>query len=229
MIIYEGPSAIDGAPIVAIATGLENPSDNAKTGAMVQVFIIRADIAPIRAYKIGADFSICGNCPHRWHTGGFCYVNIGQAPGAVFRAYQAGQYPDLDATEFYGRAVRFGAYGDPAAVPFSAWAPILDACDIDNSTGYTHQAFKPWFDSRIAMFCQVSTDTEKQTEKAWRLGYKTFRVRTKDSVLPGEIECLSDARGIACIDCKLCDGQTANVFINAHGSRAPKTIEVINL
>jgi hypothetical protein len=65
VILYEGPSVIDGAPIVAIATGFKSPSSNDKTGTMIQVWILRADIAPHEAQKTGADESICGDCPMR--------------------------------------------------------------------------------------------------------------------------------------------------------------------
>ena len=63
-ILYEGPSVIDGQPIVVIVNKL-NGSDNAKTGAIVQSFIIRSDIAPTDALKTGADASVCGECEHR--------------------------------------------------------------------------------------------------------------------------------------------------------------------
>jgi hypothetical protein len=39
VILWEGASAIDGAPIVVIATGLKRGSRNGKTGAQVQTFI----------------------------------------------------------------------------------------------------------------------------------------------------------------------------------------------
>ena len=58
-IAYEGPSEIDGAPIVVIVNKIDG-SKNAKTGALVQTFIIRSDIAPTDALKTGADYSICG-------------------------------------------------------------------------------------------------------------------------------------------------------------------------
>lgn len=52
-IAYEGPSEIDGRPIVVIVNKLAG-SDNAKTGAdLVQTFIIRADVAPTDALKTG--------------------------------------------------------------------------------------------------------------------------------------------------------------------------------
>mgnify|MGYP003345148381 CR=1 FL=1 len=42
VILYEGPSMIDGAPVVVIANRIETASGNSKTGAMVQTFIIRS-------------------------------------------------------------------------------------------------------------------------------------------------------------------------------------------
>jgi hypothetical protein len=55
---------IDGSPIVVIVNKIDG-SDNAKTGAMVQTFIIRSDIAPVAALQSGADYAICGDCEHR--------------------------------------------------------------------------------------------------------------------------------------------------------------------
>ena len=49
VVLYDGPSLIDGAPIVAIATGLIWPSLNRKTGDMVHVWIMRADLPPVEA------------------------------------------------------------------------------------------------------------------------------------------------------------------------------------
>jgi len=56
-IVYQGPSMIDGAPIVAIVTGLTRKSKNEKTGNMAQVFILRADMSPLQAIASGADGS----------------------------------------------------------------------------------------------------------------------------------------------------------------------------
>ena len=61
-VFYDGPSLIDGAPIVAIAV-LE--SENGKTGDMVQTYILRADVDPVSALRTGEDASICGDCVHR--------------------------------------------------------------------------------------------------------------------------------------------------------------------
>lgn len=216
MIIYQGPSVLDGAPIVAIAT---MKTSNRKTGAMAQIWILRADTEPHHAVKTGADVSVCGNCPHRHYTGGACYVTPFHAPLAVFRAWKRGVYPALDLEALRGKPVRFGAYGDPAAVPFSAWAPILEVCGA--YTGYTHQANHKRFDKRIATFCQVSVDTPKQAERAHAKGYKTFRVASDASKrFNNEIECLADSKGVACADCLLCDGTRQNIVIAGHGARA---------
>lgn len=65
VVLYEGPSAIDGSPIVAIVTGFKDPSKNDKTGTMLQVWILRADVEPHEAQKTGADSAVCGDCPMR--------------------------------------------------------------------------------------------------------------------------------------------------------------------
>lgn len=65
VVLYEGPSMLDGEPIVAIATGMQTPSTNRKTGEMVQVHILLQKEHPSVAQNSGADSSICGNCPLR--------------------------------------------------------------------------------------------------------------------------------------------------------------------
>lgn len=83
-ILYEGPSLIDGGPIFVALTGLETPSANQKTGPMLQTFLMRSDVRPVEAKKLGLDRSVCGDCPHR---NGTCYVNIAQSPTAIFDSY----------------------------------------------------------------------------------------------------------------------------------------------
>ncbi len=64
--LYRGPSALDGSPIVAIATGIKRPSANAKTGAMVQVWILPDNGEnPLESVRSGEDASVCGDCPLR--------------------------------------------------------------------------------------------------------------------------------------------------------------------
>lgn len=230
VVLYNGPSVLDGKPIVVVATF---KTANGKTGNMVQTWILREDINPVEASKQGADVSICGNCPHKQNTGGACYVNIGQAPNAVYKAYKRGSYPSYSPTDhdhlFSLRKIRLGAYGDPAAVPFDV---------MDNVarlglgwTGYTHQHGHKNFDSRFFTLCMASADSPKQAVKLQLMGAKTFRVAMQGDALDvDEVECLSDSKGIQCIDCGLCDGNKKNVAITIHGARQArfKTSTLIN-
>jgi hypothetical protein len=220
-VLYEGPSALTGTPIVAILT---LKTSNRKTGDMAQVWILDAgDLSPVELSKAKLDSSICGNCPHRQSLGGACYVNIGQAPLAVYRAYKAGRYATYDSKEHSAqlayRMVRLGAYGDPSAVPFEVMYAITQAAK--GHTGYVHQAAHAGFDTRFLSICMLSADTPKQAAKWQAMGAKTFRVALEgDSLAANEVECLADSEGIQCVDCGLCNGTQGNVAITVHGSRA---------
>ena len=221
-IMYEGASAIDGADIVVIAT---LKSGNPKTGNMIQVWILCKDLHPVQASLDGADVSICGNCPHRHNTGGACYVNTGQAPAQVWKTYKRGRYPIFNSKDhaqyFIGRKVRLGSYGDPAAMPFKVAETMVNMSL--GHTGYTHQAARKFFDKRFLALCQVSADTPRQALKFQAMGAKTFRVALEgDALMDGEIECLSDSKGISCLDCGLCNGVKQNIAITVHGSRSAK-------
>jgi len=219
VILWSGPSVLDGKPIAAFATFKSN---NVKTGDMVQISILRTDINPVEAIKTGDDSAICGNCPHRKFTGGACYVNVGQGPRSIYTAYKRGNIPEAtqdDYQRLIGRMVRLGSYGDPAAMPIN----ILKAVTLlaKGWTGYTHQLQHKNFDKEVLNYCMVSADTPKQAEKFHKLGLKTFRVKRPDQpILNGEIECLSDTAKIECKDCGLCKGRGAetNIVINVHGS-----------
>ena len=222
-ILYRGPSVLDGAPIVVIAT---MSSQNVKTGKrgkknMIQTWILREDISPLEASKKGLDSSICGSCVHRHSLGGACYVTIFQAPLSIWKAYKRGSYSEslgLFHSLVFDRKVRFGAYGDPSAAPVYVWAEI--AKRAQGFTGYTHQMMHPNFDESILSFVMASVDTEEQ---ALATNARYFRVkRPEDKALPREVECLSDSIGKTCADCLLCDGGTKgkSVYINVHGSKA---------
>jgi len=223
-IFYKGPSILDGRPILAIAT---LNSNNRKTGNIVQTWILRADISPIEASKSGGDVSVCGNCPLRQGVGGACYVNLGQAPTAIYKASEKGRYPTLVAEEasnaLKGRIVRLGSYGDPAAIPAGVWENLLSKARA--SLGYTHQLKHKNFDPKILNWCMISTETAKQTEAIHAQGYKTFRVITeKAQLLNNEIVCPSE-KGITCVECKRCNGaahEGKSIAIQVHGSRTRK-------
>ena len=225
VVVYDGPSVLDGQPIIVVAT-LE--SSNAKTGNMVQTWILAKNINPVEAIKTGFDLSTCGSCVHRRYLGGACYVNVAHAPLAIFKTFQAGKYPidSKDMDQFFkGRSIRFGSYGDPAAVPVSVWKRLKALSHA--TTGYTHQSGHKNFNPEILKYCMLSADTPRQAIAAHKKGIRTFRVKTAESdFLPNEIECLSDSKGLSCIQCKKCNGATKgkNIAINVHGNLKNKYI-----
>lgn len=228
IIVYRGPSMLDGAPIVCIATGIENASRNPKTGALVQTWILREDIHPRIAVATGADRSICGDCVHRRGQGGACYVNTSFAPREVWSSYHRGIYPLADESELAllrQYDVRAGSYGDPAAVPQRVWEAV------GVRTGYTHQWRTAHGLARLAM---ASVDTPAEAVEAAAAGWRYFRVRPEGApLLFGEIDCPSK-QGVSCVDCGLCGGnqrhRAKNISIEVHGatkSRFSRKLEVL--
>ena len=164
VILWQGASAIDGAPIVLVANKFAGDSGNAKTGAQVQTFILpdphAAGIecngsrpAQIVAWlKRTAAKSICGDCPHAWqwdksagaYKKGACYVKEYQSPAAVLGAVYRGSYP-IAGVDFptawidelgADLDIRCGSYGDPAACDPEVWARFT--LFARTRTGYTH-------------------------------------------------------------------------------------------
>ena len=247
--VYLGPSRIDGDDIVVIVTGLRG-SSNAKTGSMVQSYILRADRDPLEALRTGKDSTVCGGCPLRptsydgtKYAGRGCYVNVGQAPLALWRAWQRGSIPMVtvgDLAELTrGRTVRLGSYGDPAAVPPVIWHAYTRYAE--GWTGYTHQSRSPKLRD-VLTWCQVSADSEADAVAARQAGVGSFRVlRDGDAPLPFETVCpASEEAGkvTTCADCQMCTGfDGASVVIAAHGigkghvqtdRRRPLSLPVIN-
>lgn len=232
-ILWEGPSAIDGRPIVAIVTGLASSSANTKTGDMLQTFILRADVSPIAAVRSGEDFSICGTCPHR---GPFetrsCYVTVAHAPLAVWKAYQRGSYAKAAGCDELrhlgaGRFVRLGTYGDPAAVPARVWRALV--AGAAGHTGYTHQ-WQYASGRQLKDLCMASVETPAEAKLAQAYGWRTFRVAPPGTVKGERGEALCPAseqagRKLTCQQCGACggmDGRKASIWIPAHGAGAGK-------
>lgn len=230
IIVYEGPSLLDGGPIVAIANAFRG-SENHKTGKMVQVWILRQDMHPQDAVLTCSDYSICGDCRHRAKdiqgrraVGGSCYVNLMYGPFAVFHAYKRGTYKRFELADlkwFKGRHIRLGAYGDPAAVPIEVWEGL---CGFASGwTGYTHQ----WrtCDQTLANYCMASVDMESEYPEAIALGWRSFRVRysTEAPILDNEMVCPASHEAGEKMDCKTCSGccgsrsNRKNVVIVVHG------------
>jgi hypothetical protein len=244
VILYRGPSMLDGAPVVVIANRITESSNNAKTGAMIQTFIIRADVNPITALKDGRDESICGDCPQRpfrarnyigpesERPSGKCYVDVAKSVLSVFGAYGRGRYavpgvdycPSIIPELFADSAFRCGTYGDPTAAPFQIWrAATLRAKEI---TGYSHQWRRPDFQA-FASICMASCESESDQLLASACGWRTFRAKQPEHPkAKSEIGCPAAKENGArtnCASCGLCAGNSSksprDIVINLHGFR----------
>jgi len=214
IILYHGPSQLDREPIVAIATGLTRPTLNVKTGPMIQTWILHATTAPHEAAKNGQDYSVCGDCQLRSQSPSgserSCYVIPHQAPLRVWRSWKDDSYRPVEDAGWkwlHNRAVRFGSYGDPAAVPARVWLSL--ASHAVSWTGYTHQWHREDFQA-LRWLLMASVDTPDEAWKAWRLGWRTYRTRLPgEELLPYESVCPASPEGgykTNCIGCGQCDG-----------------------
>ncbi len=218
IVLWQGKSLLDGKRIVAIATGVFGESKNHKTGDMIQTYILRRDIAPMFARRLGEDFSVCGNCMHREQS--TCYVNLCHGPIMVHWAWTDGRYKmykPSDIEHFRNKYIRIGSYGDPAAVPYEIWENI---CSVAKGfTGYTHQ----WktCDQRLKNLCMASVDTIKgymvEYHEASKLGWRTFRIRESEenTLMENEFVCPASKEGGAktnCNKCRMCAGNSVNTI-----------------
>jgi len=220
-LIHQG--SINGENYSVIAT---KGTQNRKTGDMIQVWIILTDTHPSAGVASGLDAStICRGCP--FAAGNGCYVLTHQAPAAIWRKLQRGGYsylPPKDYSQFFGgRAVRFGAYGNPTLLPFSIAKAI--AKESRGWTGYFHN----WQEMPVAEAKQwnslfmASTETKNSLKLAQSLSLRTFHVSTEKP--SGFVECLSETKGIECAQCLLCQGTSKKakpIWINPHGTHAKK-------
>jgi hypothetical protein len=199
-------------------------SRNTKTGDMHQIWILARQMKPTEASKAGLDSLVCGDCKHRQSLGGACYVNLGQAPNAVYKAYKGGKYKHINKIPnwlgyFVNASVRFGAYGDPSFIPQNI---VEQICDVAKHwTGYTHQ----WQDISFGQkYFMASVDNQSEHEKAIEMGWRSFKVVTEDYDLDNskEIVCPNLTHGVACADCGLCDGtnkaKAKDIVVLVHGS-----------
>jgi hypothetical protein len=186
-IVYEGKSVLNGDPIVGI---IVNKSVNVKTGNMYQLHILRSDIKPLEAIENGSDDAICGGCVHRRSNGGACYVNVGQGPNSVYNKYKRGGYKTVSIKDFKslfgGKKIRFGAYGDPLALPLHILVSLKAV--VKNNTAYTHQwknSIEDGSSEMVAKFSMASVDNLIEKDEANKAGFRTFRVIVEGEPLQG--------------------------------------------
>lgn len=209
---------------IVISTGHARPSENAKTGAMVQIWILARGQNPQAAVKSGRDANVCGDCVHRGDgkgNGRSCYVNVSRAPLAVWKAYRRGRYPiiapEAIPAAFAGRAVRFGAYGDPALIPATIIRAIVAVAA--NWTGYTHMWRHPLLQGYRALL-MASVDSLEERAQAHAAGWRTFRVADAAVTNRIEVSCPAVTYGVECAKCGLCKGTASkakSVVIAVHG------------
>ena len=212
LILWKGKSLIDGERIMIVATGVFTKTENRKTGDMIQTWILRRDINPMLARRMGEDKSICGDCKHKEQS--TCYINLCHGPINIYNAYQDGRYRDYtigDNKYFKDRSIRLGSYGDPSCVPVEVWENI---CSLVNSwTGYSH--FWKTCNQELKKYCMASVDSivgyMKEYEQAQELGWRTFRVRESLENILTDKECICPASKEAgvltiCEKCNLCNG-----------------------
>ena len=233
VIIYQGPSLLDGKPIVVIANSLK-VNKNRKIGNTIQTWILKTDMHPQNALKSGDDSTICGQCFHRGEydkktdtvKNNTCYVNLlKDGVFSIYHAFKRGSYPVCDIKFlqlFNDRHVRIGSYGDPAAVPLYVWETITKHCK--DYTGYTHR----WrtCDPIYSKFCMASCEKVNDYYLATHKGYRTFRVilDQNEARSENEMACPAQLNDKAhCDKCAFCDGvgksrRRKNVTVVFHGA-----------
>lgn len=246
IVIYSGPSMLDGAPIVVLAS---TGSKNIKTGTLVQTFIMRADMSPSKASAKSLDVTVCGNCVRRHSLGGDCYVLIPFAPRSVWQAWKNAGSPGTNWTEenqilrlqsdALASGLRLGSYGDPAAVPFTVWRDLIDALTPRVVVGYTHQWGMPAMFSVVANSADrgqenwlkanvmASCDSVAESDLARVQGWRTFTATPSGTLPPiGSIQCpATTVAAKTCEQCGACDGakrgtSKASVYLIEHGARS---------
>lgn len=225
-VIHKGQ--VEGENFVVIAT---MQTSNRKTGNMIQVWFLLEDHKPTDVVNSGLDAkTICRGCKFASKNG--CYVNVGQAPSSIWKAYHRGAYKELTPKDyqfvFGARTVRFGAYGNPSLLPISKVKAI--AKSSTGWTGYFHdwREMAPATRKAYGQFFMASTETSERYDCATKMGLRSFHV---SPVKPeGSMECLSDAKGLSCEQCKLCSGleksRLPNVWINPHGATKKRAEKV---
>ena len=248
VILHRGVSPFDGSPYVVIMP--LGKSSNAKTGSMLQTYIIRSHVHPVAAVQSGGDVAICGNCVMRGLVATqkrrrkgkknfrACYVNVGQGPAMVYGAFRRGRYVDyspVDHDQFIqGRKIRFGTYGEPVLIPLELLRHLADISA--GWTGYTHQwANLGYRDYQRFLMASVHGLTGPWShEHAKSMGWRCFRTMRDGEPAPGEILCPASKEAghrLSCLTCNLCDGagrrkiglDCADVYIPGHGGKAVMT------
>ena len=220
-VVWSGESLIDKEEVMLVITGVNIPSTNRKTGWMIQSWILTKD-HPVEAIKTGKDYSICGDCALRGKEGKgrVCYV-MPLSISQVYQKYLKGGYPPLDKNtekRMRGRDLRIGSYGDPTAIPYEVWEPLIKNSRV--TTGYTHR----WLvcDPRWKTRVHASVESIADQKLASSLGWCTYRIKKPSQpMLADEIYCPAEEPNnkylITCQRCGKCNGKSGNIAVDVHG------------
>jgi hypothetical protein len=215
-IIYKGPSLLDGKPIVVIATYSKR---NAKTGVVVQTYILVDGINPLEASKTGADFSICGTCAMRGEVttdptrkqakNRRCYVNLGQGVLIVYKSFLRGVYAIAD-----NISDRKSIGRKSLCARRNLWRPRCRPARCLGRSSFRSRHFHR-VQSSIGMatrYCNaIGRQSRASFHEHWKAGRRTFRVIADLGQLDKQNEALCPAskeagRRVQCTACKLCKG-----------------------
>jgi hypothetical protein len=216
---------------VAIAT---TGTTNAKTGDMIQIWIMDRNLHPVESIRTGKDSSLqCAGCPLA--SGSGCYVSPLPLM-AIWRKFTRNEYPHLNIFSsewnafWKGKSVRFGAYGNPSLLPL----PVVESIAklAKRHTGYFHN-WKELSSEEAKAYGRffMASCEPWNVQHAKSLGLRTFTVLPEGKAPEGSLECLADSRGLTCAECGLCDGTERSakrsvplpsVWIKAHGFKTRK-------
>lgn len=220
IIAWRGPSVLDGQEILVVLYAFKRAT-NGKTGRLIEAAVLLAHVKPSDAAATGRDRAICGDCPGRLTNWNFCYRSPGHDIDKTWEVIRNMQAMDISEVcrivRKSGLPIRFGSYGDFAAVPFE----LLDALALAarkpdgswNHTGYSHQWSNPNFDPRVLAYLDASIEFAEEREEIERLfpGARTHRLLAQpEHILPGEVFCLGGTGkdDVHCCDCLSCRGVT---------------------
>jgi hypothetical protein len=233
ILLYEGPTQIPGqsGDVALIVAGLGKiRTRNRKTGDMPQGYIIPIDQGNLNdAVREGREGSVCGDCIHRPSTlDGGCYVTVHWGPQRIWYTHQRGRYQWVSTGRaqqlLEGQYIRWGAWGDPAAVPLHIYWEVNQG--VRGCLSYTQQ----WrhLDAEEWSWCMASVVGKEQLEEAAAAGWRTFRTMSSvEGLLPGEVLCpasVSEDYSVTCMRCRLCNvlyrrHRVKHIAIRAHGFR----------
>ena len=213
LVAWRGPSELTGEPVFVAVGNLDRSSQVSKLGDVVQVtFMPDVPERPHVVARHRETRSVCGDCAFAPHMEGGCYVLLFRGPQA-FHTTAFGRDPTpleiLGRVARRGVPIRFGMWGDPAAVPVSAYAFLLAWAKATGAgwLGYTHQwRTRPHL--RAHLMASVDSPAERTEAKA--LGWRTYRSRWPwEPVEQGEFVCPASFEGrhrSTCAKCLQCSG-----------------------